>query len=145
MKIAVGSDKTGSALKDVLKERLLSQDIEVIDCGVGATVDEAPSKVAELIRDGKADGGILVDETGAASSIVANKVPGIRAAQVSDLYSARLTKAHNLANVLCFGSAITGPVTAWECVKIWIDTEFMKGNHSIRLAMIEELEKRFAK
>ena len=149
MKIAVGADKYGFALKESLKKMLEQEGHEVIDCGTltpaETEIDKAPEAVAEMVAAGKADGGILVDETGAASSIIANKVPGIRAAQVGDLYSARLTKAHNLANILCFGSAVTGPQTADDCVKVWIETEFMYGNHSIRLDLLKELEERYGK
>ncbi|MBR3195765.1 MAG: RpiB/LacA/LacB family sugar-phosphate isomerase [Clostridia bacterium] len=149
MKIAVGADKYGFALKESLKKMLEKEGHEVIDCGIltpsDTGIDKAPVAVAEMVASGKADGGILVDETGAASSIIANKVAGIRAAQVGDMYSARLTKAHNLANILCFGSAVTGEKTAEECVKIWLETEFMYGNHSIRLDMLKELEEKYGK
>lgn len=149
MKIAVGSNYDGFALKQALADRLREAGHEVVDvCAQvepDCRIDQAPIAVARLVADAAVDGGILVDESGAASAIVANKVRGIRAAQVGDLYSARLTKAHNDANILCFGSQVVGPSVAWDCVQIWLRTQFMSGNHPLRLAMIRELEDLYEK
>jgi ribose 5-phosphate isomerase B len=79
------------------------------------------------------------------SSIAANKVRGIRAAQVGDYYSARMTKAHNDANIICFGGSIVGHAVASACVKVWLETEVMGGNHPRRIEMIHQLEEKYAK
>ena len=149
MKIAIGSDNNGYVLKESLKQLLLGMDIDVVDVGTtvfeAVKIDEAPLAVAKKVASGEVERGILIDATGPAPAIIANKVPGIRAAQVGDYYSARLTKAHNDANILCFGAGVVGHTTAAECVKIWLETEVMGGNHPLRLEMIRQLEEKYAK
>jgi ribose 5-phosphate isomerase B len=149
MKLAIGSNYDGFELKQVLAARLREAGHEVVDVSPQADpdcrIDQAPIAVAKLVADAAVEGGILVDESGAASAIVANKMRGIRAAQVGDLYSARLTKAHNDANILCFGSQVVGQYVAWNCVQIWMQTQVMGGNHPLRLDMIRQLEDLYEK
>lgn len=145
MKLAIGASNCGAELKETLVSYLNGLGHEVTDLGTFDTVDAAPMQVAEAVRDGKADGGILIDACGAASAIIANKVPGIIAAQVGDSYSARLTKQHNRANILCFGAKTVGADTAKQCVLAWLTAEWMEGNHPMRPAMIRDMEKTYCK
>lgn len=149
MKLAIGCDNNGYVLKETLKRELLDAGHEVIDVGAHVleahTIDEAPVKVAQMVAAGEAERGILIDATGAASAIIANKVRGIRAAQVGDYYSARMTKAHNDANILCLGAGVVGSTVASACVKVWLETEVMGGNHPRRIEMIHQLEEKYAK
>ena len=144
MKIAVGSDHGGFALKEAVKKHLEAKGIEVEDFGCYSTesVDYAVygAKVAHCVADGKADYGVLVCSTGIGISIAANKVKGIRACCCSDTFSARMTRAHNDANILTFGERVVGQGLAMELVDAFLTTEFEGGRHQRRVDLITKLE-----
>ncbi len=146
MKIAVGSDHAGFALKDTVIKHLRIGGHEVTDCGTYSAVScDYPvyaKAVCEKVASGEADRGILICGTGIGMSIAANKVRGIRAACCSDTYSARYTRLHNDANVLCFGARVVGEGLALELVDMFVATPFDNtGNHPRRVAKIAEMEK----
>lgn len=143
--LAIGSDHGGINLKKIIKEYLENQGIEVNDMG---TYDETScdypdiaKKVCDEIKEGRAEKGILVCGTGIGMSIAANKVKGIRAAHVTDTYSARMAKEHNNANVICLGERITGRDLALEIVKSYVESEFGGDRHQKRVDKIMALEK----
>ena len=145
MKVAVGSDHGGLDLKKVVNGVLEAEGVQVIDVGtdVPDSVDypDYAKKVAELVRNGSADLGILVCGTGIGMSIAANKVPGIRAALAWDIFTARMARRHNNANILTLGGRTTGPELAKEIVKTFIREPFEAGRHEKRLNKIAEIEK----
>ncbi|MDI3311976.1 MAG: ribose 5-phosphate isomerase B, partial [Thermoanaerobacterium sp.] len=102
-------------------------------------------EVAEAVASGQFEKGILLCGTGVGISIAANKVPGIRAAHVSDAFSARYSKEHNNANVLCMGGRVVGPGLAALLVDEWLDAEFQGGRHQKRIDKISEIEKKYSK
>ena len=143
MKIAVGSDHGGFALKEAVKKHLESKGIEVEDFGCYSTesVDYAVygAKVAHCVADGKADYGVLVCSTGIGISMVANKVPGVRCALCQDSYSAKMTRLHNDANMLALGGGIVGPNLALDIVETFLNTEFSgEEKHIRRIHLIEQ-------
>jgi len=147
MKIAIGSDHGGYALKELIYKALQEEGFEVTDFG---THDEEScdypvyaQKVAEAVAAGKYLRGIVLCGTGIGISIAANKVPGIRCALVSDCYSARATRQHNDSNVLALGGRTIGPEVALDIVRTWIATEFDGGRHQRRIDLITELEKKY--
>lgn len=140
MKIAIGSDHAGFELKEYIKGELAVKGYEVIDAGAysNSSVDYSDFgfKVADLVAKGEADKGILMCGTGIGMSITANKVKGIRAALVFDLYTAAQSRKHIDANVLVLGGRVTGPGLAWEIVNTWLDTAFEGGRHGKRVDKI---------
>lgn len=144
MKISIGSDHGGFVLKEALKEHLLSLGHEIIDCGCFGTESvDYPAfgfAVAEAVRDGIADRGIVVCTTGIGMSISANKVRGIRCALCSDLRSAGLTRRHNDSNVLALGAGIIPLSLALEITDVWLTTEFEGGRHARRIQAITDYE-----
>jgi ribose 5-phosphate isomerase B len=149
MKIAVGSDHAGLRLKNLLRDRLREQGHAVEDLG---TVSEESTdypdfavRVGRAVTGGEAERGLLVCGTGVGISIAANKVPGVRAAAVSEPVSARLARSHNDANVLCVGQRIVGEEMAEEIVRVFLDTPFSGGErHCRRIEKIVALENRQA-
>lgn len=143
--IVIGSDHGGVALKDAIKEYLESRSVPVEDVGTngGESVDypDYGMVVASKVSTGAADKGILVCGTGIGMSIVANKLPRVRAALVHDPFTAQMAKEHNDANVLVLGGRILDASKACEMVGIWLDTAFEGGRHQGRLDKIAELEK----
>ncbi|MEO0139708.1 MAG: ribose 5-phosphate isomerase B [candidate division WOR-3 bacterium] len=142
MKIAIGCDHRGFRLKEFLKEKL-SKDYEVLDFG---TFSEESThypiyahKVASAVSKGEADYGVLICATGIGMSIAANKVKGVRAAHVCSDELVELSRKHNDANVICFGSLYTDGETALRWVKIFISTEFEGGRHLERVRMLENV------
>ena len=144
-KIALGADHAGYEYKDKLIAYLSANGYECVDCGTNGpeSVDYPihASKVCELVRGGECTFGILVCGTGIGMSLVANKHKGIRAAACSDTFSARLTRMHNDANVLCFGERVVGMGLACDLVDEFIDAEFEGGKHARRVDMITAIEK----
>ncbi len=144
MKIALGSDHGGYELKENIKKHLEEKGIEYVDCGTDSTesVDypEFGQKVAETVKKGECERGIVCCGTGIGISISANKVPGIRCALCSDCYSARMSREHNNANVLALGARVIGRDLALEIVDIWIKTEFQGGRHERRVNKIADIE-----
>jgi len=144
MRIAIGADHAGYALKTILIAHLQAQGIEVLDFGThGPDAVDYPDyarAVAEAVARGEADYGVLICGTGIGMSITANKVPGIRAAAVSDVYTAKMSRAHNNANILCLGGRVVGPGLAQEILDVWLRTPFEGGRHERRIAKIRALE-----
>ncbi len=144
MKIAVGSDHAGFELKEYVKGLLLERQETITDVGTDSTdsVDYADFglKVAELVSRGEAERGVLVCGTGIGMSIVANKVKGVRAALVSDLYTAIQSRRHLDANVLVLGGRVIGKGLAEEIVRAWLDTPFEGGRHQKRIDKINAWE-----
>jgi ribose 5-phosphate isomerase B len=149
MKIAVGSDHGGFELKEAVKEYLKEKNYEVTDFGACNTesVDypEIGEKVALSVKNGESNRGIIVCGTGLGISISANKIPGIRAALVSDTFSAKMSRAHNDANILALGGRVLGLDLALEIVDVWLHTEFEGGRHERRVNKIKDLENKYNK
>jgi ribose 5-phosphate isomerase B len=145
MKLAIGSDHAGFALKEVVRQHLISTGHEVVDYGTydSTSVDypDYASKVCESILDEEAMLGVLICFTGIGMSIAANKFKGIRAGCVGDVEGAFLTRAHNNANVLCMGSRKTGDQLACDIVDTFVRTEFEGGRHERRVQKMSDLEK----
>lgn len=144
MKIAIGSDHGGFSVKEIAKPHLEKLGYEVIDFGTN-TPDSChypiyAEKVARAVASGEADKGILICGTGIGMSIAANKVKGIRAAAVSDCFTAQATREHNDSNIICLGERIVGPGLAMRIVDTWLEASFQGGRHQVRVDMISELE-----
>ncbi len=144
-KIAIGCDHAGFAIKGAVIEHINSRGYEVVD--VGTYSEESchypiyAEAVCEKILGGECELGILICGTGIGMSIAANKHNGIRAACCSDTFSARLTREHNDANVLCFGERVVGVGLAIDLVDSFLDAEYLNnGNHVTRVAMLKEIE-----
>ena len=145
MKIAVGCDHGGLEHKNAIAEHLKSEGFEVEDFGIyeNKSVDypEIALKVANSIKNGENELGILVCGTGIGMSLAANKVNGIRAAACSEHFSAKYTRLHNNSNILCLGGRVIGIGTALELCDIFVNTEFEGGRQQRRIDMITEIEK----
>jgi ribose 5-phosphate isomerase B len=145
LKIAIGSDHAGYALKEDIKKALEVRSDIIVDIGTDteSSVDypDFGIEVARLVAEGKAEKGILVCGTGIGMSITANKVKGIRAALAFDLYTAVQSRKHLDANILVLGGRITGKGLAEEIVRAWLDTPFEGGRHQKRIDKISEWEK----
>ncbi len=143
--IGLACDHGGFELKEEVKSFLKSLNCEIMDMGVfqedSVDYPDYGILVAERISRREMEKGILICGTGIGMSIVANKFPGVRAALVNDLYSARCSREHNDANILVIGGRIIGKELAKEIVKVWLNTPFAGGRHSRRLEKIETLEK----
>ena len=144
MRIAVGADHAGYALKQVLAGHLGSLGHEVIDLGTDSEepVDypEFGAAVGRSVAGGAAELGLCVCGTGIGIGISANKVPGVRAAVVHDVTTARLARAHNHANVLCMGGRIIGEQVAKDALEAFLETTPAGGRHDRRVAEIAGLE-----
>lgn len=141
--IAIGCDHGGYELKTALIKHLQERNIEFIDCGCnGETVDypDIAVRLCEKVTNGECGKGILVCGTGIGMSMAANKVNGIRAAVCGDCYSARFTRLHNNANVLCMGARVIGAGLAAQITDEFLDTEFEGGRHERRVEKIMKLE-----
>lgn len=144
MKIAIGCDHGGFEHKNAIAEHLKERGFSVTDFGIyeSRSVDypEIALKVANSVASGENALGILVCGTGIGMSMAANKVNGIRAAAVSDHFSAKYTRLHNNANILCLGGRVIGVGTALELADLFVDTEYEGGRHQKRIDMITEIE-----
>ena len=142
--LAIGCDHGGFELKNEIRDHLTERGFEVEDFGITELqkVDypEIALKVAKAVAGGKCDRGILVCGTGIGMSIAANKVKGIRAAVCSDHFSAKYTRLHNDANILCMGGRVVGPGVGLELADLFVDTEYEGGRHAKRVAMIADIE-----
>lgn len=143
--IAIGNDHAAVNLKNAVVQYFIDNGIEYKDfgCADGEKCDY-PDKAAEVcsaVVNGEADKAILVCGTGVGMSISANKIDGIRAACCSDCFSAKYTRLHNDANVLCFGERVVGSGLAIELVDVFINTDFEGGRHAARVDKITALEK----
>ena len=145
MKIAIGADHAGFALKDQVRDALRLAGHEVVDVGThSAESTDYPDYAEAVARDilnGVAERGILVCSTGVGMSIAANKIHGIRAAIAFNPDEVRLTRAHNDANVMTIGARYTSADAANEMVLIFLETLFEGGRHARRVGKIGELEK----
>jgi ribose 5-phosphate isomerase B len=147
--VAIGSDHGGYELKQLLRAYLGELGYAPLDCGTFSTeaVDypDFALAVAELVANGRAWRGIVVDGAGIGSCMAANKVPHIRAALCYDQATAVNSREHNDANVLTLGAGLIGPALARQIVKTWLDTPFGGGRHARRVDKIIAIERRFLK
>jgi ribose 5-phosphate isomerase B len=147
LKIAVGSDHAGYRLKQEVLDLLRELGHEAVDMGAAAedSVDypDFALEVSLAVTKGEAGLGILVCGTGLGMAIAANKVPGIRAVTCSDTFSARCSREHNDANVLCVGARVIGSGLARDVVTTWLSARFLGGRHERRVAKIAEIEKEY--
>ena len=145
--IAIGADHGGYPLKERLGFKLRERGHEVIDCGTGSTeaVDypDFAHAVAKAVAAGAADCGIIIDGAGIGSSMVANKVPGVRAALCYDISSARNSREHNHANVLTLGASLVGDGLAWQIVQEWLAMDWGGGRHARRVEKIMRIEQSY--
>ena len=142
--IAIGSDHGGFELKNHVLRHLENSGYDVKDYGVfnEESVDypDCAKPVCEAIQSGEAECGILVCGTGIGISIAANKYKGIRAALCGDVYSAKMAKEHNNANIICMGGRVIGRELAFMITDIWLNSEFQGGRHSGRIEKIHAPE-----
>ena len=145
--VAIGADHGGYALKEKLAFRLKESGVTVIDCGTDGpdSVDypDFAHAVAGKVAAGEARWGIIIDGAGIGSAIVANKVPGVRAALCYDLSSARNSREHNHANVLTLGAGLVGDGLAWQIVQEWLSVEWGPGRHASRVEKITAVERSY--
>jgi ribose 5-phosphate isomerase B len=145
MRIAIGADHAGFALKQHLIVMLRRLGHAVDDRGTHseAATDYPPicADVAREVADGRADRGIVVGGSGQGEQMAANKVAGIRAALCNDIYTARMSREHNDANVLALGGRIVAHTLAEEILALWLDTPFAGGRHQRRIEQIAAIER----
>ena len=143
---AIGNDHTGVALKELIKKFIEEKGYEVKDFGTQSTdasnYPDIAEAVSQVVASGQCERGILICGTCVGMSIAANKVRGIRAVCCSEPFSAKLSKQHNNANILCFGSRVVGSELAKMIVENWMDAEFQGGRHEVRVNMIHDIENR---
>lgn len=144
--IYIGADSAGYTLKEHVKNILEAKGLKVIDCGTDSEASchypVFASKVCEgVLSEGDAAYGILICGTGIGMSMCANKYNGIRAAVCGDTYSAKMTRQHNDANVLCIGARVTGVCLAEDIVESFLANEYEGGRHAIRVGMMTDIEK----
>lgn len=146
MKIGIGCDHAGLELKRDIVSLLNEMGMDAIDYGTSGveSVDypDFGEKVSDAVSSGKIDRGILICGTGIGMSIVANKFPAVRASLCNDLFSARMSRLHNDANILVMGGRVIGKDLAKEIVRVWFSTSFEAGRHSKRLNKILQIEER---
>ncbi len=144
MRVAVGADHAGFLLKEHLKQTLQRLGHVVVDHGTDseASVDYPPicAAVAREVAERRADRGLVIGGSGQGEQIAANKIPGIRAALCNDLYTARLSREHNDANVLAMGGRVVAFGLADEILALWLTTPFEGGRHQRRVDQIMALE-----
>jgi ribose 5-phosphate isomerase B len=149
MTIAIGCDHAGVELKNELLSLLNNLRIQYIDYGTDSpeSVDypDFGEKVSDAVSSGKIESGILICGTGIGMSIVANKFPGVRASLCNDLFTAKMSRLHNDANILVIGGRIVGKDLAKEIVKTWVSTPFEGDRHRRRLDKITKIEERLKK
>jgi len=144
MRVALGSDHAGFALKQHLAATLHDLGHQVDDHGTDSEepVDYPPicAAVGRAVAEGRADRGIVLGGSGQGEQLAANRIHGVRAALCNDLYTARLSRQHNDANVLAMGGRIVGYGLADEILGLWLATEFEGGRHARRVQQISDLE-----
>ena len=150
MKIVVGTDHRGTRLKNLIIDQLAAMGHEATECAPppDAEVSDYPDyaeAVARAVAEGRAERGILACGTGIGMAMAANKVHGVRAAVVWDLFTARRSREHNDANVLCLGNDLIADVLACEIVKLWMETPAEPGRHRRRVEKIMDIEAREAR
>jgi ribose 5-phosphate isomerase B len=146
MTIAIGSDHAGVELKKELLSLFNKLQIQFVDFGTDSpeSVDypDFGEKVSEAVSSGKMERGLLICGTGIGMSIVANKFPGVRASLCNDLFTAKMSRMHNDANILVIGGRIVGKDLAKEIVRTWVSTPFEGDRHQRRLDKISRIEER---
>lgn len=146
MKIILASDHGAFELKKFIQEKLEAEGQEVLNLGVNEPVridyPDKAEEACERLKEEAYDLAILFCGTGIGMSIAANKISGIRAAHIADVYSARMAKQHNNANVICIGGRTIGPELAWAMVSAFLESEFEGGRHAERIEKIMSLEDR---
>jgi len=145
MKLALGADHAGYLLKDRIRQYVTERGHQVIDEGTNTSdsVDypDYAAKVAADVAAGRAERGILVCGSGIGMAIAANKIPGIRAANICNEYQAQMSREHNNLNVITLGARIVDENDAKQIIQIWLDTPFSGGRHSGRLDKLHEIER----
>jgi ribose 5-phosphate isomerase B len=145
--IALGCDHGGYELKEAIKKHLDKNNIEYMDFGCfskeGVDYPKVALEVGTKVVSKEYSKGILCCGTGVGISIAANKVPGIRAALVSDCFTAKATREHNDSNILCLGGRVIGEELAFMIIDIWLNTEFIGGRHLNRINQVTEIENKF--
>lgn len=138
--IAIGGDHAGLPLKSVLQEALAAAGHTLIDVGTNSTASvdypDFAHQVAAAVEQGRARFGVLVCGSGIGMQIAANRHAGIRATVLHSTTEARLTRAHNDANIACFGARLTGPEVALDALTVFLETEFEGGRHQRRIDKI---------
>ena len=146
-RIALGADHGGFQLKEALKQHLTKQGYDTLDCGTHSkdSVDypDFAHAVAVKVAEGACRWGIVVDGAGIGSAMMANKVPGVRAALCYDVSSARNSREHNLANVLTLGAGLIGEGLARQIVDTWLATPWGGDRHARRIQKLMDLERRY--
>ena len=144
-RIIIGSDHAGFKLKEELKAYLGRLHFRVVDAGTySACRCDYPRIAYDLalrVAAGKPGRGILICYTGIGNSIVANRLPGIRAALCYNIKAARLSRQHNDSNILLLGAGFVGKALAKRMVRVWLDTQFLGGRHKRRLRQIKDIER----
>lgn len=145
--IAIASDHGGFMLKELLRPHIISRGYNVVDLGTNSEEpcdypDYALSVALTVIKNAVSRG-IMIDTLGAASAMVANKIPGIRAVNCFDEFSARSSREHNNSNILTLGGKTVGLELAKSIVTVWLETPYGGGRHQKRLDKVSEIEKRF--
>lgn len=147
--LAIGADHGGYNMKEMLKAHLTKAGYEVTDCGTNSTdsVDypDFALAVAELVSQGRAWRGIVIDGAGIGSCMTANKVPGVRAAMCYDYATAVNSREHNNANLLTLGAGLIGDALARQIADVWLATEFGGGRHARRVDKIMAVDRKFNK
>lgn len=142
--LAIGCDHGGFELKEHILKHLKNKGLEVKDFGCydenSVDYPDIAEKVGRAVSSGECESGILICGTGIGISIAANKIKGIRAALCSDVYSAKMTKEHNNANIICMGGRVIGRELAFMIVDTWLEAEFQGGRHQARIEKIHALE-----
>ena len=145
--VAIGADHGGYALKERIGFKLKQAGFTVHDCGThtAESVDypDYAHAVARLVADGTCGAGIIVDGAGIGSAMVANKLPGVRAALCYDLSSATNSREHNHANVLTLGAGLIGDNLAWQIVESWLATPWGEGRHARRVDKITDIDRTY--
>ena len=143
-KLVIGCDHAAPELKAIVRDHLIERGFDVVDVGTHTTdscnYPDYAHALCQKIQSGECELGILICGTGIGMSMAANKHRGIRAACCSDTFSARLTRLHNDANVLCFGARVVGQGLALDLADVFVDTEFEGGKHKTRIDMFAALE-----
>lgn len=144
MKVAIGSDHGGFRLKEEIKALLAELKVDSHDFGTYtvAAVDypDVSCQIAQAVAGGAYERGIIICGTGIGVNIAANKIKGIRAALCHDVFSARMSREHNDANILTLGERVIGAGLARMIVEVWLGTEFAGGRHACRVEKIMALE-----
>lgn len=144
MKLGIASDHGGYELKEILKDHLSKKDIELVDYGTNSLEScdypDYAKALAEGVVAGEVEMGIAICGTGVGISIACNKVKGIRAAHVTDTFTARAAREHNDANIICLGARITGVEIAKDIIDNFLLSSFQAGRHQKRIDKISEIE-----